>query len=72
MSVDDEGSKITSSLNSDFKGADTTKEEFETVVRSDIYSSMVMNKPVLQGLSIVYNKPEVETRRFLLDHLSEK
>lgn len=52
--------------------ADTTRAEFQHCVKSDIYASMVMQKSVLQGLSVVYDEPEVHVRRRMLDELSKE
>lgn len=51
--------------------SDTTSKEFEHALKLDTYATILMQKPLLHGLSIAYEKPISETRRILIDEMSQ-
>lgn len=51
--------------------SDTTSKEFEHALKLDTYSTMVMQKPLLHGLSIAHGKPIAEMRRILIDQMGQ-
>jgi len=50
--------------------ADTTPQQFVRTAQQDTYAVMATSKPLVQGLSVVSEQPELITRRALIDEMA--